>query len=103
MLTSSFFLTGLSTRQASCPLCKQDITTDDLTEDEESSGARSWFWSSWSMSGRTIVPTEEEDANDIFETPPGSPSRLEERSSPVTPLSDNERDTEAMVVPRETS
>lgn len=58
------------------------------------------------MSGRTIVPTEEEDANDIFETPPGSPSRLEERSPPATPLSasdDNERDTEAMVVPRETS
>lgn len=93
----------LTERQASCPLCKHDITADDLTEeeDEESRGSRGWLWSPWGRSDRTIVPTEE----DSFETSPGSPSRLEERSPPLPPLSaseDNEGDTEAMV-PRETS
>ena len=97
----------LTERQASCPLCKQDITAEDLMEEEADEVARGgegmrWFWS-WRRSDRTIVPTEEQDEGG-FETPPGSPSRrLEEHTPPITPLSPSEEtDTEAMV-PRETS
>ena len=88
----------LTERQASCPLCKHDITTADLLEDdEESSGATGWFWT-WRRSGRTLVPTGEVHAT--VASPPGSPSRLNTRSPPATPLSassDNEENVDVMV------
>lgn len=99
----------LTERQASCPLCKLEITEDDLLEedeDEESSGSRRWFWSSWGRSDRIIVPTEDQDA---FETPPGSPSRiLQGNSPPLSPLGSSrdtvvDEDTEAMIPPGEAS
>jgi len=95
----------LTERQASCPLCKHDITTEDLLEeeevDEESRGSRGWFWSWGRSSGRTIVPTEEEE--DAFETPPGSPSRLEENLPPATPLGASEDNDGDAVVAGEAS
>jgi hypothetical protein len=84
----------LTERQASCPLCKHDITAEDiLDEDEESRGATGWFW--WGRSGRTVVPTTEEEA-DTVESSPGSPSQ----SPPASPLgtsADNEENVDVMV------
>jgi hypothetical protein len=82
----------LSERQASCPLCKHDITGDDLREDEESSGTREWLWS-WGRSDRVMVPTEDEDS---FETPPTSPTRAPP-GSPLDGSGHDGGDAEALV------
>jgi hypothetical protein len=91
----------LTERQASCPLCKHDITRSDLLEEgEELNASRGWFWSSLRRSDRLMVPTEDEDS---VETPPSSPTRaaLEEHSPPVSPLGASAHndggDTEALV------
>lgn len=97
----------LTERQAKCPLCKHDITREDLLEEDEEStrGTGGWFWS-WGRSDRMAVPTEDEDG---FETPPGSPTRaaLQDHSPPVSPLSPSSAhedggDAEALV-PNEAS
>lgn len=84
----------LTERQASCPLCKYDVSREDIEDDDEESGreGRWWLWrrSDW----RTPVPTDEGESR---ETPQGD----ESPSSSLNASRTNEDDAAGAPIPGE--
>lgn len=84
----------LTERQASCPLCKYDVSREDIEDDDEESGRQGWWWS-WRRAERRIpVPTEEEERRE-------TPQRDESTSSPLTVSRTNEDHAAGAPIPGE--
>ena len=83
----------LTERHTSCPLCKYDVSREDIEGDDEESGREGWWWSWRRSDWRTPVPTEEEESQDTprGDEPPSSPlnaSRTNEGNAAGGPIPD---------------